>query len=148
MKLAPPPKWIIGLFLLISFMGFGDSTYLAAKHYLGTPLNCSVFTGCEDVTSSPYATILGVPLGVYGGAYYLGIFLFVIGFIDTKNNIFLLAAVIMTPFGFAASVWFVYLQYFVLQAICPYCMVSAGASTLLLVLGLLVFINSGKREST
>jgi uncharacterized membrane protein len=132
------PRWVVAAFLLFAFIGFTDATYLAAKHYLGTPLACSVFANCEKVTSSRFAVILGIPLGVYGALYYLAVILLTIGYVDTKKSIVLRAAAGITPLGFLASAWFVYLQLFVIGAVCPYCMLSALMSTLLLIPGLYV----------
>jgi uncharacterized membrane protein len=132
---AGPPNWMIASFLSASFIGFADATYLAAKHYLGTPLSCSIFEGCEKVTTSRFATIAGVPLGVAGAAYYLVVFLTVIAYLDTRRLGIIRFAAGFTAVGFLSSLWFVYLQLFVIGAVCPYCMLSALASTALFIVG-------------
>lgn len=60
-------KWLVLGFLILGFLGFLDATYLTVKHYLGTPINCSIFEGCEKVTTSQYATVGGVPVSVARG---------------------------------------------------------------------------------
>jgi uncharacterized membrane protein len=137
--LRPAGKGLAAAFLIASFVGFSDATYLAAAHYLGRPVECSVFTDCEKVTKSPYAVFAGLPLGVWGAAYYLSIFLLMVGYLDTRDPRPARIAAGLTPFGFLASVWFVYLQLFVIEAVCPYCMLSAALSGLLFVLGLIVW---------
>lgn len=136
MSSRPVPDWIVVAFLFVSLAGFADSTYLAAAHYLGAPLSCSVFTDCEKVTTSRYAVIAGIPLGVFGAMYYMAVFLLTIAYIDTRRTAVLAAAVGITAFGFLASIVFVCLQLFVIRAICPYCMASALSSTILFVIGL------------
>ncbi len=136
-QLTATPKWLAILFLLFSAAGFADATYLAAKHYLGSPVTCNLLKGCEQVTSSQYATIFGVSVALLGAIFYLTIFLLSIIYLDTKKEkVFWLAAVV-TPIGFLASLWFVHLQMFVIKALCLYCIVSAVTSTTLFILGLL-----------
>ncbi|MBI5733239.1 vitamin K epoxide reductase family protein [Candidatus Jorgensenbacteria bacterium] len=132
------PKWLVWCFATASFIGFLDATYLTVKHYLGTPITCSVFADCEKVTSSQYAVIGGIPVALLGACYYLFIFILVIAYVDTKKDHILYAIARITPVGFLASLWFIYLQLFVIQAICLYCIFSAFTSTILFGLGIIL----------
>ena len=136
--LAIIPKWIVFTLIVVSLIGFLDATYLTAKHYLGTPLECSIFEGCEQVTTSQYATIFNIPVALGGAVYYLFIFILLIAYLDTKRNWLISVIPPITIIGFIASVWFVYLQLFVIKAICIYCLISAFTSTTLFLLGLFV----------
>jgi uncharacterized membrane protein len=109
---------------------------LTAKHYSGGGLKCPIFEGCDQVAASPYATVAGLPLALFGAVYYLAILLSVVAYLDTRRESVLLLTAWFTAVGFIASVWFVYLQVFVIQAICFYCMVSAATSTLLFLVGM------------
>lgn len=133
-----PPKRIIVALLAASLIGFIDAAYLTAKHYLGAPPPCGRFGGCETVTTSEYAAIAGVPIALLGAVYYLAVFLSVIAYLDTRRPGILRMTAGVTAVGFIASVWFVYLQLFVIKAICPYCMLSAFASTVLFIAGMTV----------
>ena len=126
------------IFLILSFIGFLDATYLTVKHYLGEPLNCSLLEGCEQVTTSQYATIFNVPVALGGALYYLFIFVFSIVYFDTKNNRLLSLIPPITIIGLLASGWFIYLQLFVIKAICLYCVLSAASSTTLFILGMFI----------
>jgi uncharacterized membrane protein len=137
-RLAVIPKWIIFALIFVSFIGFLDATYLTAKHYLGTPLECSIFEGCERVTTSPYATVFGIPVALLGALYYLFIFILSVAYLDTKRSLFISIIPPFTAMGLLASVWFIYLQLFVIKAICIYCVVSAVTSTALFILGIFV----------
>ena len=136
------PKTIIILaivFLVVSFLGFLDATFLAVETFLGKIPPCSITGGCESVLTSPYSKFLGLPVAVYGALYYLIIFIFAAYFLDTKKEKALKLAAKLTPLGLLASVYFVFLQAFVIKQYCPYCLVSAGTSTILFVLGLFIF---------
>lgn len=132
-KLAAPSKIIIGLFLLFAAIGFIDATYLTVKHFLGTPISCTLLHGCEQVTNSEYSVILGIPLALLGALYYFSILILVALYIQTENKIFFQIASVFTICGFLTSLLLVYLQIFVIGAICIYCMGSATSSTLLFI---------------
>ena len=137
-KILLVPKWIVIALVVVSFIGFLDATYLTVKHYLGEPLNCSLLEGCEQVTTSQYATIFNVPVALGGALYYLFIFVFSIVYFDTKNNRLLSLIPPITIIGLLASGWFIYLQLFVIKAICLYCVLSAASSTTLFILGMFI----------
>jgi uncharacterized membrane protein len=132
-------RWLIAGFIILSFLGFLDASYLAAKYYLGTPLNCSIFEGCETVTTSKYAVVFNVPLALIGALYYLFIFILSAMYFDFRNYKIIFVLSFFSIFGFLFSLWLVYLQIFVIEAICFYCVVSAAISTSLFILGLIFF---------
>lgn len=131
-----PPKWLLILFAAIAFIGFADAVYLTALHFLGQTPNCSILAGCEEVTSSRYATVGIIPISLFGALYYLMVFLFSLFAIDGGRRGALVAAIVFTWGGFAVTLVLVFLQIFVIQALCLYCMVSALSTTLLFLLGL------------
>lgn len=132
------PKLLIWGLILVSLAGFLDATYLTAKHYLGTPIPCSILDGCDEVTTSQYSVIAGIPVALLGSLYYLTIFILSVAYADTKKEWFAYVASHLTAVGFLASLWFVYLQFFVLHALCLYCLFSAVTSTILFILGLCI----------
>ncbi len=129
-------KRIVAGFIAVGFLGFLDSSYLAAKYYLGTPINCSIFEGCNQVAGSPYAVMFGLPVALYGVLYYLAIFIATIAALDAGSaKIFRLVSW-ATVLGLLASAYFTYIQGFVIGAWCLYCLGSALTSTTLFVLGI------------
>lgn len=131
------PRWLFISIVVVSFIGFLDSTYLTAQHYLGFELNCSVFNGCETVTTSEYSVVAGVPVALLGALYYFVLFIGMFVYFDLQDKRVLRVLMLFTVFGFLASLWFLYLQIFVIKALCLYCLVSATTSTLLFVFGML-----------
>jgi uncharacterized membrane protein len=136
-------KWFIIFFTIVSFLGFLDATYLTAQHYMGAIPPCVITTGCETVLTSEHSVIFGVPTALWGAIYYLLLFILAVLALDLKPEIIRFAAYI-TPLGFFASFYFVYLQFFVIKEICSYCMISATTSTTLFILGSFVIIKSRK----
>jgi uncharacterized membrane protein len=135
------PNWFIFAFLAISFLGFLDATYLTAEHYLGAIPPCVITTGCQTVLTSEHSTILGIPTALWGAMYYLLLFLISVFSFDINRGMICRAA-FLTPIGFLASLYFVYLQLFVIKEICSYCIVSASTSTILFILGLFIIVKS------
>lgn len=138
-NLAKIPNATPWAFLVVSFLGFLDATYLTAEHYLaGVPL-CPLLGGCEKVLTSQYATVLGIPLGLLGMIYYLTVLILTVLYLDTKRINPLKIVALLSIVGIVTSLVLLYLQIFVIGALCLYCLISAGASTTLFVLGVAVF---------
>lgn len=131
-------SWFVGIFLLCAFVGFVDASYLSINEIRGAALPCSITHGCAAVTASAYSKILGIPVAFLGALYYLTVFLTTIAYCDTKNIRILKYATYFTALGFIMSGWFLYVQGAILHAWCQYCLASAGSSTLLFILGVVI----------
>ncbi len=125
---------------LVALAGVFVALYLAMYKlgYIGT-LVCAVGS-CEVVQTSRWATLLGYPVAVWGVAYYVGVLaLALVGlspnWVDSRRLSELLVAVTTT--GVLFSLWLTYLELFVINAICQWCVVSAILATILFVLALL-----------
>lgn len=115
---------------LLSLVGLADAIYLTVEHLAGRSVRCTITSGCEEVLSSAYATIGGLPLaGVGALAYFIAFSLATLAaFGNRKAGDFLLyVAALML----ATSIYLFILQAFVLRAFCQFCLLS-GAVTLLL----------------
>lgn len=132
---AVSPKLLFA-WLGVSFLGFVDASYLTASHYFHVALPCTVTRGCEIVTTSSYAEVVGVPVALLGAAFYLAVFFGIVTYRETKNPALLRGVSMFTVFGLVASGWFLYVQAFVLHAFCQYCLLSAVTSTTLFALGM------------
>jgi uncharacterized membrane protein len=66
-----------------------------------------------------------------------------IAYLDSRDRRILMWAARLTVAGMVGSLYFVYVQAFILSAYCLYCMGSALTSTLLFLIGLrIIFFNS------
>ncbi len=138
-KPAAVSSWLVLAFFILAAIGFVDATYLAVEYFLGTPVSCSILKGCEEVTTSHYSKFFGQPVALFGSIYYLTVILLTAIYFETKKRLFFTFANILTLLGFLISMRFVYLQVFVIKAICIYCMASATSSTLLFALSIFSF---------
>lgn len=136
---------ILYLFLVLSFVGLVDSTYLAIQKLGDSSVVCLIVEGCDLVLTSKYSSILGIPVAFFGTLYYL--IIFSVSFFclkRKKENIFKYLS-FFTTIGLVVSLWFVYLQLFVIKSICSYCMVSAFISASLFIFGVIFLINFRKK---
>ncbi len=132
------PKRLVFALLAISPIGFIDATFLTINHYTGAIPPCSIVKGCEQVTTSVYSSVFGIPIALVGALYYLTVIVGLILYLDTRRAQILKLVAWFTTVGFVASLGLVFLQLFVIRAICIYCMVSAATSTVLFIFGIMV----------
>ncbi len=131
---------------LVALAGLADAIYLTAQHLSGQSVRCMVVSGCDEVLQSSYATVAGgVPVAAVGAAAYFTAFslatLAAFGYTKARTLLAVLVAAM-----FVTTLWLLYLQAFVIQAFCQYCLLSAAVTTTLtlLVLGRL-FLAGRKR---
>lgn len=129
-------QWILAAFIIFGFIGFLDAAYLTIEHYRQGILSCYIFKGCDKVLTSEYSEVLGLPTAMLGAVYYLLILLIAVFYLDTKNKTALNILKIFPSAGLLASLWLVYVQLFIIEAICFYCMISALTSTILFILSI------------
>jgi uncharacterized membrane protein len=113
----------------LALVGFVDSLYLSYIKLANLTASCSVFGGCEAVNNSRYAVIGGVPVAVVGMAGYL--LILVLLYLDRPGagapDGIRFALFGVTLAGTLYSIYLSYIEVFILEAICPFCVLSAAA---------------------
>ena len=139
-KQSKLPSWLIWSIIILSFLGFLDASYLTINHYTGFDIGCGITGGCEDVLNSKYATLpfIGIPMAVMGLLYYLVLLIASLLYYDTRNEKLLIVIPAVVGLGFLFTFWLIYLQKFVLESWCQYCLLSAIITTSLFILSLFV----------
>jgi uncharacterized membrane protein len=116
---------------IVALVGIADAVYLTIHHLTTVPVPCSLMMGCEVVLTSPYAEIAGIPIAAFGAlAYFVAFSLAILAAFGNRIawNLFGVQMAIMA----AVTCWLLYLQAFVLNAFCQFCLVSALATFTLL----------------
>src|SRR5580704_3531626 len=108
---------------LIAFLGMVDAFYLSIKRGSGH-IPCHITHGCEEVLTSKYSEVAGIPLSWFGLAFYLSVFGCAVFELSGSAQA---ARLVFWPamLGFLLSLSLVSIQAFVLHAYCEYCLVSA-----------------------
>jgi uncharacterized membrane protein len=125
---------MLPLCAVLAVAGIGIATYLTAVHYAGEPIVCSSIGDCELVNSSKYSKLAGVPVALLGGLAYVALLALVAGAWVRREGLMLAGAWAVALGGFAFSMYLTYVELWVLDAICIYCVASASILTALLVL--------------
>ena len=133
---------------VVALIGLADSIYLTIHHYTAEPVPCSLIAGCETVLTSPYAVVAGVPLAIFGAAAYFAAFALALlaAFGDRRMwTLFGVQAVIMAT----VTAWLIYVQAFIIEAFCQFCLLSAATSFTLYIIYLVSrFVYRERNDST
>ena len=118
-------RWIYVVAAVLALLGLTDALYLTIQHMSGQSVPCSVTGGCEEVLTSSYAVVAGIPLASIGAAAYFTAFsLSILAAFGYRSAAKLLLPLVGTMV--LVSVWLFYLQAFVIRAFCQFCLLSAG----------------------
>ncbi len=125
--------------VVLSLVGIADAGYLTYEKYTGIIPPCTSGFQCEAVLSSPYASLFGIPLSVFGLLYYLLVCSLAIWHVlQLEQKALRYKAItfltIVTIGGFGFSLYLVFIMAILLQAWCVYCLISASTSSLLCVI--------------
>ena len=131
---------------VVALVGLLDALYLTVEHLSGQSVRCMVVSGCDEVLQSRYATVgYGVPVAAVGALAYFTAFslatLAAFGYDGARRLLAPLVAVM-----FLATLWFLYLQAFVIKAFCTYCLISATVTTVLALLVLARRLTGSRRR--
>ena len=126
--------WIVAV---VALVGLTDATFLTVAHLTGDDAVCGSLAGCSTVLGSRYATTAGIPTASFGAAAYFTVFSLAVfaAFGHGWAKRFLIGLIALM---FVASLYFLYLQAFVLHAFCPFCLLSAALTFFLAGLSLVI----------
>ena len=133
--------------LIIACIGVLDSIYLSIIKFTNNKAMCIQGVGdCWSVNNSRYSEFLGIPISIFGALAYLciiGLLLFA-----NKNKILAEYATIfifgISLAGFLFSMYLTYLQFAVINAVCPFCILSACTMTAVFILSLINLVKEQK----
>ena len=104
------------LIAILSVFGIGVSLYLTYIKVSASSVACG-FGECGVVQASKYAEFLGIPVAMFGVLYY---FTLLVLNTSKKARLFDIALI----WGILFSSYLTYIELFVLEAICGWCVVS------------------------
>ncbi len=134
--------------LILAFCGLADSLYLTQNEVAGTPLICNIqnLSGCNLVAQSAYSRLFGIPLAEYGVFFYSVLFILAALELALFDRFLRRLLQIAAVFGFISSLYFTFLQIFVINAFCIYCFASALIELVVLVFASLIEPVSGWKK--
>ena len=141
-KTPPMRNTLYILSLVLVLVGLLISGYLSYVKLTEVPMVCvqnSDVFNCEVVQNSAYSRIAGIPIAWFGFAVYVALFILLslqnrINFLKDNGVLVFFG---LTLFSWLYSMYLVYLQFFVLQALCPWCLAHEVVMTLLFIVSCL-----------
>jgi uncharacterized membrane protein len=133
--------WHPGLILaVLDVIGLSIALYLSIVELQGGLPACGPLHGCEDVARSQYSRVFGIPVAVFGVGLSLVLLSLAITWYRTNLYVLLLAHYGLSLAGVIFEIYFLYLQVFVIGAVCIWC-TSYGLSLVLrFVIALVVWL--------
>jgi uncharacterized membrane protein len=129
---------------IVAVVGLADATYLTVQALTGETLSCGGSPDCSRVLGSSYSKVGGIPVAMLGALAYFTAFAFAtfsaFGYAKAPRFLVVIAAAM-----FLTTLWFLYVQAFLLHAYCRYCLFSAAIT--FLIAGLLIAVPPLQRRS-
>jgi uncharacterized membrane protein len=128
---------------IIASIGLLDALYLSVVKLAHTQVYCAGSGNCETVQSSTYSQFAGIPIAFLGAGAYIVILLLLFlegrgGFWEDNSTMLIFG---ITLAGTIYSAYLTYIEIAVLRAICPYCVISAIAQALLLIISIVRLVS-------
>ncbi len=111
------------IIFILSIVGIGIALYVTQSFVRKVGIVCAT-SGCELVRKSPASYIYGIPIPAVGLVGY-GV-VAILAFLRTSSpNKNLLKGIMgITGFGVAFTLWFTYIELFIIKGICMWCVLS------------------------
>lgn len=125
--------------IVLSALGAADSLYLLILKISNNGKMCLGDGGCSTVNSSSYSVLFGIPVSVYGLVAYLAIIAIIL--LEPRWKLAAahgpLVLFGLTLGGVLFSAYLTYIEFYVIFAVCPFCIISAVVITLLFILAII-----------
>ena len=105
-------------------------------------------SGCEEVAKSQYNNFLGVPVALFGVGLSLVLLALALAWWKTDIYGFLLGHYALSLVGVIFDGWFLYLQVFVIHAVCIWCLTYEVSLLLRFLIALTVYVRQPRPGAT
>lgn len=137
-------KWLYRASIALVIIGLLVSIYMTIYKITGNDGMCLGSGDCSTVNASRFSEVNGIPVavvGLIGYAAILGVHL-----VETRSRFFLQNATLMifgmALTGFIFTVWLIYVEIAILKALCPFCVTSQVAMTLIFIIAVMRLIRN------
>ena len=129
-------KWLYRASVALVVLGLLVSIYMTIYKVTSNDSMCLGSGDCSTVNASKYSKVNNIPVAVFGVIGYLAI-LGVHSF-ENRNRFFKQNSTLMifgmALTGFLFTVWLIYVEIVLLKAICPFCVTSQVAMTIIFII--------------
>ena len=106
---------------LVAAIGVVVAIYLTATKLAGVAPICGPSGGCETVETSQYSAIAGIPVAIFGLGYSLVLIAVWLAWWRGGNHQLLYVPYVLGLIGVLVEAYLVYLELFVIHAVCLWC---------------------------
>lgn len=129
-------KWLYRASVALVVVGLLVSIYMTVYKFTGNDGMCLGSGDCSTVNASRFSEVNGIPVAVIGIVGYVAILL--VHLFENRSDFFRKNGTLlifgMSLTGFLFTVWLVYLELAVIKAICPFCVTSQVAMTIIFII--------------
>jgi uncharacterized membrane protein len=142
-KMTKKLNWVS---MILAVIGILDSVYLLIYKITNNYAMCLGSGDCSTVNASRYSTIYGIPVSLLGILAYLAILIFLIlefrNLFSSDNSNLLVFGISLV--GVLFSAYLTYIEFYVIHAVCPFCIVSAIVITLIFIISIIKLVKASK----
>lgn len=117
------------MLLIVALLGLLVSGYLLVTYVSPIPIVCTSGGGCQVAQASKWAAFFGLPTPFYGVLYYFSLGVLAAIITPHSNKLLQYALFLTTGIGLAVSTYLTYIEAFVIDAWCSWCVASAILAT-------------------
>jgi uncharacterized membrane protein len=135
-------KWLYRISAILVVIGLLVSIYMTIYKATSNDALCLGSGDCSTVNASRYSEVYGIPVAIVGIAGYSAILL--VHWYERRDKFFekfgpmLIFGLALT--GFLFTVYLIYIEFAILQALCPFCLTSQAAMTIIFVISIIRLI--------
>jgi uncharacterized membrane protein len=135
-------KWLYRLLVALVIVGVLISVYMTIYKITGDNKMCLGSGDCSTVNSSRYAEVNGIPVALIGVFGYMAIL--AVLYLENRGSFFRQNGTLLTfglaLTGFLFTLWLIYVEFALLKALCPFCLASQVAMTLIFIISVIRLI--------
>ena len=135
-------KWMYRALVALSILGLLVSIYMTIYKVTSNNALCLGSGDCHTVNASRYSEVNGIPVAVLGVIGYAAILAALL--LESRNNFFrrngTLLVFGMALTGFLFTVWLIYVEIALINALCPFCITSQITMTIIFFLAVIRLI--------
>ena len=135
-------KWLYRASVALVIVGLLVSIYMTIYKATSNDSMCLGSGDCSTVNASSYSEVNGIPVAVFGVFGYLAIL--VVLYFENRNRFFKQNSTLMifgmALTGFLFTLWLIYVEVVLLKALCPFCVTSQTAMTIIFMIAVMRLI--------
>jgi uncharacterized membrane protein len=132
-------KWLYRTSMILAVVGLLVSIYMTIYKVTSNDALCLGSGDCSTVNASRYSEVYGIPVASVGIAGYFAILL--THWYERRDKFFgkngsmLIFGMALT--GFLFTVYLIYVEFAILRALCPFCLVSQTVMTIIFIISII-----------